>query len=190
MWSTYRYICLIFPHKKITSLLIWVCVLMLELSHFFWFLFFVLHTSLMIGWRFIYYTSKANLKIKLTIYILTASGQTSGRLPWCVPADSGLPLQELFALCHLQHHRGLLPGGHYLWEGKQASGQTEQDEVESPKSAHSSPKTTQQHLFRWGGGVSVLVFYFSFLLSFLFFKSLVLLYFLDTGILGCCSKLV
>lgn len=152
-------------------MLIWVCVLMLELSHFFWFLFFFLHTSLMIGYWFIYmyYTSKANFKIKLTIYILTASGQTSRRLPWCVPADSGLPLQELFALCHLQHHRGLLPGGHYLWEGKQASGQTEQDEVESPKSAHSSPKTTQQHLFRWGGGVSVLVFYFSFLLSFLFF---------------------
>lgn len=183
MWSTYRYICLIFPHKKITSLLIWVCVLMLELSHFFWFLFFVLHTSLMIGWRFIYYTSKANLKKKLTIYILTASGQTSGRLPWCVPADSGLPLQELLALRHLQHHRGFLPGRHYLWEGKQASGQTKQDEVESPKSAHSSPKTTQQHLFRSGGGVSVLVFYFSFLLSFLFFKSLVLLCFLDTVIL-------
>lgn len=152
-------------------MLIWVCVLMLELSHFFWFLFFFLHTSLMIGYRFIYmyYTSKANFKIKLTIYILTASGQTSGRLPWCVPADSGLPLQELLALRHLQHHRGFLPGRHYLWEGKQASGQTEQDEVESPKSAHSSPKTTQQHLFRSGGGVSLLVFYFSFLLSFLFF---------------------
>lgn len=173
-------------------MLIWVCVLMLELSHFFWFLFFFLHTSLMIGYQFIYmyYTSKANFKIKLTIYILTASGQTSRRLPWCVPADSGLPLQELLALRHLQHHRGFLPGRHYLWEGKQASGQTEQDEVESPKSAHSSPKTTQQHLFRSGGGVSVLVFYFSFLLSFLFFKSLVLLYFLDTGILGCCPKLV
>lgn len=173
-------------------MLIWVCVLMLELSPFFWFLIFFLHTSLMIGYRFIYmyYTSKANFKIKLTIYILTASGQTSGRLPWCVPADSGLPLQELLALRHLQHHWGLLPGRHYLWEGKQASGQTEQDEVESPKSAHSSPKTTQQHLFRSGGGVSVLVFYFSFLLSFLFFKSLVLLYFLDTGILGCCPKLV
>lgn len=151
-------------------MLIWVCVLMLELSHFFWFLFFFLHTSLMIGYRFIYmyYTSKANFKIKLTIYILTASGQTSRRLPWCVPADSGLPLQELLALRHLQHHRGLLPGRHYLWEGKQASGQTEQDEVESPKSAHSSPKTTQQHLFRWGGGVSVLVFYF-FFPSLLFF---------------------
>lgn len=157
---------------------------MLELSHFFWFLFFFLHTSLMIGCQFIYYTSKANfLKKKLTVYILTASGQTSGRLPWCVPADSGLPLQELLALRHLQHHWGLLPGRHYLWEGKQASGQTEQDEVESPKSAHSSPKTTQQHLFRSGGGVSVLVFYFSFLLSFLFFKSLVLLCFLDTVIL-------
>lgn len=151
-------------------MLIWVCVLMLELSHFFWFLFFFLHTSLMIGYRFIYmyYTSKANFKIKLTIYILTASGQTSGRLPWCLPADSGLPLQELLALRHLQHHRGFLPGRHYLWEGKQASGQTKQDEVESPKSAHSSPKTTQQHLFRWGGGVSLLVFYFFFpsLLSF------------------------
>lgn len=151
-------------------MLIWVCVLMLELSHFFWFLFFFLHTSLMIGYRFIYmyYTSKANFKIKLTIYILTASGQTSRRLPWCVPADSGLPLQELLALRHLQHHRGFLPGRHYLWEGKQASGQTKQDEVESPKSAHSSPKTTQQHLFRWGGGVSLLVFYFFFpsLLSF------------------------
>lgn len=151
-------------------MLIWVCVLMLELSHFFWFLFFFLHTSLMIGYRFIYmyYTSKANFRIKLTIYILTASGQTSRRLPWCVPADSGLPLQELLALRHLQHHWGLLPGRHYLWEGKQASGQTEQDEVESPKSAHSSPKTTQQHLFRWGGGVSLLVFFFFFpsLLSF------------------------
>lgn len=116
----------------------------------------------------ILYFKSQFLKKKLTVYILTASGQTSGRLPWCVPADSGLPLQELLALRHLQHHRGLLPGGHYLWEGKQASGQTKQDEVESPKSAHSSPKTTQQHLFRSGGGVSVLVFYFFFpsLLSF------------------------
>lgn len=165
-------------------MLIWVCVLMLELSHFFWFLFFffahLINDRMMV--HILYFKSQF-LKKKLTVYILTASGQTSGRLPWCVPADSGLPLQELFALRHLQHHWGLLPGGHYLWEGKQASGQTKQDEVESPKSAHSSPKTTQQHLFRSGGGVSVLVFYFSFLLSFLFFKSLVLLCFLDTVIL-------
>ena len=85
--------------------------------------------------------------LKMIVYIKfcfgIVVGETSWGLPWCVPADCGLSLQELPTFSHLQYHRSLLLGGHYVWAGQQAGCQTEQDEVNA-HSVHSIKSTIQQ----------------------------------------------